>query len=265
VSTRTVTAAAIGALLGVAAFAVHIGVQAARLDTAPGVDGTLADGVVADATAPDLPMADAAYALWGRNADGTPVRWDPCSPIPWVLDDREAPADARATVEEAMARITDASGLRFEYRGRTTESPSRDRSLVAGEPTAWAPVLVTWVPGGSTDLPLGDTERGVAVPVAVVEDDVRTFVTGQVLLNADKRLAPGFVDRHASWGAVVLHELSHLVGLDHVDDPRQLMHPVSGFGPVEFGDGDLAGLAAVGADGGCLAVPEPRELDVTFG
>lgn len=268
---RTVTAAAVGALLGVVAFAVYIGVLATGLDSGAGAadtqsgDGSGDGDAVAGATAPGMPMADAPYAVWGRNADGDPVRWDPCSPIRWVLDDRAAPADARSTIDEAMSRITAASGLRFEYGGRTSEAPSRDRSLVSGDQTAWAPVLVTWVPGGSTDLPLGDAERGVAVPVAVDEGGVRTFVTGQVLLNADKRLAPGFVDRHASWGAVVLHELAHLVGLDHVEDPRQLMHPAPGFGPVEFGDGDLAGLAAVGADGGCLEVPEPRDLDVSFG
>jgi len=43
--------------------------------------------------------------------------------------------------------------------------------------------------------------------------------------------------------------LGHLVGLDHVDDPTQLMHVVS---PVfDLGPGDRAGLARLGA-GPCV-------------
>ena len=91
------------------------------------------------------------------------------------------------------------------------------------------------------------------------------FVTGQVVLNADKTLLPMFEDRHASWGAVLLHELGHLVGLDHVDDPAQLMAPTPGFGEVVLGEGDRAGLAAVGADQGCLTTPTPRDVAVVYG
>jgi hypothetical protein len=44
---------------------------------------------------------------------------------------------------------------------------------------------------------------------------------------------------------VIMHELGHLVGLAHINDPQQLMHSrgrtVNGFRP-----GDLAGLARLG-------------------
>ncbi|HEX6418878.1 MAG TPA: matrixin family metalloprotease, partial [Acidimicrobiales bacterium] len=46
--------------------------------------------------------------------------------------------------------------------------------------------------------------------------------------------------------AVLLHELGHLVGLDHVDDPGQLMQPVAQADLVAFGPGDLTGLAHLG-------------------
>ncbi len=42
------------------------------------------------------------------------------------------------------------------------------------------------------------------------------------------------------------HELGHVAGLGHVDDPTQLMHP-SAMGRVTYADGDLAGLALLGA------------------
>ncbi len=191
-----------------------------------------------------------------------PVRADPVG----ARRHRDAPPQAREALSLAMARITAVSGVEFEFAGITGERPSAGRPLVQDGPDGerWAPVLVSWVPGDTIDLPLSDQERGVAVPVAVREDGRQVFVTGQVVLNADKTLLPMFEDRHASWGAVLLHELGHLLGLDHVEDPRQLMAPTPGFGEVLFGDGDRAGLQAVGADGGCLQVPAPRELTVTY-
>lgn len=47
-----------------------------------------------------------------------------------------------------------------------------------------------------------------------------------------------------------MHELAHVLGLDHVDDPTQLMHEEN-TGQFDFGDGDLAGLALLGT-GACV-------------
>lgn len=256
---RTGLAAALGALLVVAAFALYIGAQASRLDE-PGGGGP---GGSTGSAAAAASSQGSAWAPWARREDGTPVRWDPCSPIRWVYDPRGAPTGGQALVEEAMRRVGEASGLDFELVGRVTEQPATDRPLV-GPDGDWNPVLVAWAPGGATDLPLGDRELGLAVPVAVRDGGPPVFVTGQVVLNADRPLLPDFRDRHGSWGAVLVHEIGHLVGLDHVDDPTQLMAPSPGFGPVELGAGDRAGLAAVGRDAGCLAVPPPQELDVTI-
>jgi Zn-dependent protease with chaperone function len=51
--------------------------------------------------------------------------------------------------------------------------------------------------------------------------------------------------------AVVLHELGHLVGLDHVTAADQLMYPQVQPGVTDFGAGDLTGLAALGR-GTCM-------------
>ncbi|WP_422677956.1 matrixin family metalloprotease [Blastococcus brunescens] len=48
----------------------------------------------------------------------------------------------------------------------------------------------------------------------------------------------------------MLHEIGHLVGLDHVSDRTQLMYPSAGH-TLDFASGDLAGLAALG-DGECM-------------
>lgn len=258
---RLVVAGAVGAAIAMLALALFVA-AAARIvqDPTPAAAPSPAPG-----TSTVLAQREG-WEPWGLRGDGTPVRWNPCAPIRWVLDADEAPEQAREALSLAMARISAASGLEFRFEGLTDELPSRDRSLVVDGPDGprWAPVLISWVPGDSIDLPLSDMERGVAVPVAVREGGEPVFVTGQIVLNADKTLLPMFEDRHASWGAVLLHEIGHLVGLDHVDDPVQLMAPTPGFGEVQLGEGDRAGLRAVGADSGCLTVPAPRDVAVVY-
>jgi len=90
-------------------------------------------------------------------------------------------------------------------------------------------------------------------------------VTGQLVLNAERTgsLLDGFQDRHATWGGVLVHEVAHLLGLAHVDAPDELLHPSPGFGPIELGVGDRAGLEELGA-GPCLEVPPARDVEVTY-
>ncbi|MNI86386.1 hypothetical protein D3C73_1434790 [compost metagenome] len=45
--------------------------------------------------------------------------------------------------------------------------------------------------------------------------------------------------------AVIMHELGHLLGLDHVDDPRQLMFDQASW-VRGFAAGDRTGLAQLG-------------------
>lgn len=208
------------------------------------------------------------YAVWDREPDGTPVRWDPCGTIRWVLEAEGAPPEARRLVSRAMAIVSEAAGVPFEYVGTTDEVPSSERSLVADGPAGpdWAPVLVSWSTPDEVDLPMSDATLGLAVPVAVRDgDDQRVFVTGQLVLNAERTgsLLDGFQDRHATWGGVLVHEVAHLLGLAHVDAPTELLHPSPGFGPVELGPGDRAGLQELGS-GPCLDVPPARDVEVTY-
>jgi hypothetical protein len=200
------------------------------------------------------------YRLWAERADGTPVRWNPCEPIDWVLNPTGAPSNAVDLVRGATQRIGEATGLTFRYLGTTDEQPRNDRPTIDPDRhgTTWSPILVAWK-SPAPDIALRDTDQAVAVPVAVNG----VFVTGQVLLNADRWLSADFTERSVSWGGVLVHEFGHIVGLDHVEDRAQLMYHYAGRGPVEFGDGDLAGLAAVGArDGTCLDAGRPRVVQV---
>ena len=83
--------------------------------------------------------------------------------------------------------------------------------------------------------------------------------TGYVLINADyARTAPAGFGADQPHGNVLMHELGHLVGLDHPEEvPRladdwQVMTQSGGLPASVWGAGDLAGLRRVGRTAGCL-------------
>lgn len=209
--------------------------------------------------------ASAGFAVWDHNDDGRPIRWDPCTPIDLVVATAGAPDGARDDLARAIDEVAAHSGLQLRVIGETDERPAARRDAYQPDRYGrrWAPVLVAWADPHENGLSLRDTDRGLAVPVAVGRPGARVYVTGQVVLNARRHdLRPGFGDRVDAWGSTLLHELAHLVGLAHVSGAEHLMAVHPGEGPVELSPGDRAGLAAIGADHGCLDVPRPRQVEV---
>lgn len=58
-----------------------------------------------------------------------------------------------------------------------------------------------------------------------------------------------------SWKAVPLHELGHVMGLDHAGTGRQLMYPVLPANPTDLQVGNLTGLSRLGRSAGCVVMP----------
>jgi hypothetical protein len=207
-----------------------------------------------------------ASAGWGpSHVDdaGRIARWDPCTPIRFVVSSPWMPQHGRRDLVEALRRLSLASGLVFEDGGDTDELPSRGRAAYQPERYGdrWAPLLVGWVPPAATDLGLGGGVQGVSLSVAVPGEQGGHLVSGQVALNAGNRLPSGFGPA-ATEGEVLLHELAHAVGLGHVLDPTQVMYVQTTNNESEYGAGDRAGLAAVGAAAGCHPAPQARISDV---
>jgi hypothetical protein len=197
----------------------------------------------------------------------SPVRYDPCRPLRYVINRESAPPGAVQDVHEAVDRMADASGITFDFAGYTTEHAVERRAIF--QPARygrarWAPLLIGWVPqdrlprkgrhpvgaGGSAYEPNG-AGRWV-------------FVSGIVAISKDADLESGF-GLGATWGDVLLHELGHVLGLDHVDDAGQIMYESLTAGEAALGSGDLAGLRRVGRAAGCLDSPSPLQLLVSFG
>jgi hypothetical protein len=172
---------------------------------------------------------------------GEPARWSSCDPITYVVNADQAPGGWEETLDEALAEVSEATGLEFESDGETSDGASSSRYGAGERPK---PVLISWVTPDEEPKLAGDIV-GIAGPSSLGD----TFVTGTVLLDA---AAFDEMEERGDEGlqrAVVMHELGHLVGLDHVDDERQLMYPSTTF-QTSFGEGDLQGLEILG-DGPC--------------
>ena len=75
------------------------------------------------------------------------------------------------------------------------------------------------------------------------------------MLKRHDNLRHGF-GRGQSEGTLLLHELGHAVGLQHVYDSSQVMNPtITTASPPDYAAGDRTGLRLVGANAGCMRGP----------
>jgi hypothetical protein len=246
-----------GAVLVVAV--VGLGIVADHLGLLPGARpaasayGPSAGVEAADeplGSPPPAPAGGGTYGFTAVQDDGvTPVAYDPCRPVHYVVRPTNAPFGGDQLVHEAVTRVSAATGLQFVDDGSTDEAPDERREPFQPDRygNRWAPLLITWdTVSENADLAGDVAGLGGSTPVGRAGGPT-VYVTGAVALDAalfDEILAqPGGVDVAR---AIVLHELGHAVGLDHVSDPTQLMYPETS-AVLDFADGDLAGLARLGA------------------
>jgi len=175
-----------------------------------------------------------------------PVTYNPCEAIqveinPDGVDDED---QAREVVLSAMKRISTATGLRLVYAGPSDARPQwRSRT----EPVLGRvePVLISFATSDEVAELEGEV-AGVGGSASVQRQGVRTYVSGQVTLDADA--FDNLMDQSGGLDvvrAIAMHELGHLVGLAHVEDDRELMD-AQNRGQLDFGPGDRRGLALLG-------------------
>src|SRR3954452_20285342 len=199
------------------------------------------------------------------------ARWAPCTVLSGVRRThvinykvRTAGVPSRVTlVRNAMARVANATGLHFHYAGTTSYIPqgkSNGTSMMLDAArqrrTTKAQLVIAWAYGGTgagrSNLLTGG-EAGVgSISWASSSYSQLRIGDAAVVMRRGVHLLPGLTSS-ASVGALLLHELGHTMGLQHVSYSREIMYPVvSSASPGGYTTGDRAGLYKVGAAMGCL-------------
>lgn len=189
--------------------------------------------------APDVPEGDGSYAfLMTQRFGGEPVGYSPCREIEVRVNPAGAPRGWERLVETSIRRTSEATGLKL-VRGPDTDL-ERIGATFTPSPR---PVLVAWSTADRVPE-LAGRVAGIGGSTAVESGGRLRYVTGEVILDRD--VFDDFSRRERPLAqAIVDHEFAHLVGLDHVDDPGELMNAENN-GMVSYGPGDRAGLAALG-------------------
>jgi hypothetical protein len=174
-----------------------------------------------------------------------PVTYSSCKPIrvEFNLDGIERASVARAMLLQAIGETSAATHLNLVYVGDSKRRPRWPDPTLTIEGGAW-PVLIGF--SDSAELPdMNDHVAGLGGSTSAVIGGIPRYVTGEIALSRsyfNSLLARGDVDTAR---AITLHELGHVMGLNHVDDRHQLMHPTAS-SLDHYGPGDLAGLAILG-------------------
>jgi hypothetical protein len=215
---------------GLAALAVAVTVGLALLRSAAGAD------------------AEPAYAFMDTQ-DGRPVTYSSCGLLQVAVYPAGGPPDAEQLVREAVAQMRSATGLDIVVIGSFGgHAPGWNFQAAPIHPDD--PISVSWQDGAAIARMTDDVAGLGGSPVVDNAYGGRQRVAGTIALS--RSVYRGLEERgeHDQALAILLHEFGHVLGLDHVSSPGELMYE-DNIGRTTLGPGDLEGLRLLG-QGPCL-------------
>lgn len=164
--------------------------------------------------------------------------WTGCEPIAVYVNPGQDGTDRTNLAVEAISRVQQASGVPLIYGGTSTSIPT----------TRWinkkAPersITIAWATSAETDL-LTTTRIGGAN----VRTRNGTISAGGIAINSnlDGSYSAGFGPGRTI-GNVLVHELTHTLGVGHTEKGTLMYRSVNGSSPDGYTEADLQQLARV--------------------
>jgi hypothetical protein len=189
--------------------------------------------------------------------DGAPVRWNPCQAIHWRANVARGPVGGLDVLKAAVAHIAYQTKTTWVYDGVTLTTPTT--AYLPKTPTNTnRPVLIGWTDGTASDLLRGKPAQVLGMTRTVwfgVDDGMghRAAATRAAVVALD-RTDHIPLRGTQSWSATALHELGHVMGLDHPADSHQLMAATLP-NVASYQTGDNTGLTRLGRAAGCVVIP----------
>ncbi|WP_172322341.1 matrixin family metalloprotease [Paenarthrobacter sp. CM16] len=214
----------------------------ARAEDAPPPGLEEGDAPLGSPVAPET--SNDSYKFLATNDDGSPVGYSPCRPLHYVVNNASAPAGSDALLETAIANVSAASGIQFVNDGTTDELPAdrREPYQPAKYGDRWAPLLISWTTPEAAPALMDKVIGTGGSTMYSLNNGPKSYITGSLELDTPQVSGLLADPEGADYVlAVMQHELGHVMGLDHVDDPVQLMYPEIG-APDGLAAGDLTGL-----------------------
>ncbi|HUR07887.1 MAG TPA: cell wall-binding repeat-containing protein [Nonomuraea sp.] len=192
------------------------------------------------------------YTFVHVDAEGRPARWNPCKEIHYRVNATRVPEGGLNDLKTALIQLNQRTGLRFIDDGPTTMHPGELKTGDPNKPPS-PQLLIGWTKPGDPGHPTGSEDGEATIHWGESPKPGPVVYAATIAIDATRPLNPGFA-RGDSQGLLLLHELGHAVGLDHVQDKDQVMQPqLTASGPTSYGPGDQQGLTKLGVDAGCQA------------
>ena len=195
------------------------------------------------------------------NGHRVVARWNPCRTHTYKVNLASVPTATRAAVlvetQTALRVLGAKTGMSFTYKGATTEVPrvgsyARQSAEII---VAFTTPLKTNYLYGAADARGGNVATIGSMTYGATTTYTAGIIKGFVVVDTAKLMRsykPGF-GTGVRRGNLMLHELGHVVGLNHVSNARLLMNPMlSAYTPNGYAAGDAAGLSVVGRNAGCI-------------